>query len=395
MMHKLHNKNILFPILLVLYEIATYLSNDMYLPALPDMMKELDLSTKQAQWTLTSWFMGAASLPLLMGVISDRFGRRPILLWGGMLYIIATVICALAHDPYTLLIVRFIEGAAIPSMMVAGYACIHELYEQKEAVKILALMGSITVLAPAVGPLLGSFILYFASWRGIFWFIAIWSTISILLLAKWMPETHPIEKRQPIHWGSLLKQYFNVITNKRFMLLMFVQGFIFAGFIAWISAGPLLVIETFDYSPLIFGVIQLLIFSAYIASNHCVKHLVEAIGISRLIQLGLGIALAGGFFIFLFAYYLPSHLFLFLIPMTLYSIGSALCFAPLNLSIIDSSDEPMGTRMALFTAMWQGFAGLGSLVASVFFNGTIASIAYPMAAAALISCVMWFFVSSS
>lgn len=388
MMHKLHTKTLLFPILLVLYEIATYLSNDMYLPALPDMMKDLGLSTKQAQWTLTAWFMGAASLPLLMGVISDRYGRRPVLLMGGLLYIIATIVCALTTDAHTLLIVRFIEGASIPSMMVAGYACIHELYEQKEAVKILALMGSITVLAPAVGPLLGSFILYFTSWRGIFWFIAIWSTISVLLLAKWMPETHPAEKRQPIHWGTLLKQNANVLMNKRFMLLMLVLGFMFAGFIIWISAGSLLVIETFNYSPVVFGLVQLGIFSAYIAANRCVKHLVEWIGIPRLIRLGLGIAFISSIFIFLSALFFPSNLFLFLIPLTLFSIGFALSFAPLNRSIIESSQEPMGTRVAFFTAMWQGFAGLGSLIASVFFNGSIASIAYPVAAAILIACLM-------
>jgi DHA1 family multidrug/chloramphenicol efflux transport protein-like MFS transporter len=73
--------------------------------------------------------------------------------------------------------------------------------------------------------------------------------------------------------------------------------------------------------------------------------------------------------------------------MTLYSIGSALCFAPLNRSIIETSNEPMGTRVAFFTAMWQGFASLGSLMASVFYNGSISSIAYPIAAAILIACL--------
>ena len=71
-------KSIIFPILLVLYEIATYLSNDMYLPALPDMMRDLSLTTQQAQWTLTTWFIGSAFLPLVLGVVSDRYGRRPV-----------------------------------------------------------------------------------------------------------------------------------------------------------------------------------------------------------------------------------------------------------------------------------------------------------------------------
>jgi Bcr/CflA subfamily drug resistance transporter len=385
-------KPLLFPILLVLYEIATYLSNDMYLPALPDMMRDLGLSTKQAQWTLTSWFVGSAVFPLVLGVISDRYGRRPVLLTGGIIYILATILCAITTDNHSLLIARFIEGAAIPSMMVAGYACIHELYEQKEAIRILALMSSITILAPAFGPLLGGIVLYFSNWRGIFWLIAILATICIACLYLWMPETHPLEKRHPISMKMLLGQYGRILANKQFMLLLLVLGFIFAGFIVWITAGPLLVIQTFDYSPLAFGVIQAIVFAAYIIGNHLIKYLLEWASVKNLIRLGLGCTLLGGVLIFLFAAGFPSLLYPFLIAMTIYSFGSALCFPPLNRSIIESSAEPMGLRVALFTVIWTSFAVLGSVVASMHFNGTVASIAYPVASAIAISCLLWLVV---
>lgn len=384
------SKPLLFPILLVMYEIATYLSNDMYLPALPEMMQELAISTKQAQWTLTTWFVGAACMPLILGVFSDRYGRRPILLGGGLVYIIATIICALTTDVHTLLIMRFIEGAAIPSMMVAGYACIHELYDQKEAIRILALMGSITVLAPALGPLFGSIVLYFTSWRGIFWIIAIWATITIILLAKWMPETLPPGKRQAIHFAKLFQQYGRVLKNKQFMSLMFALGLIFTGFIVWISAGPILVLETFHHAPIVFGLIQAGVFAAYILGNRWVKYLLEWMSVQSLIRLGLFTTLSGGILLFLFAICFPQNLYMFLIALTLYSFGSALCFAPLNRSIIEASDEPMGVRVALFTVLWEGFAVLGSLIASIFFNGMIGSIAFPIAAAILLSCIIKF-----
>lgn len=161
----MNNKNklslLFFPILLVFYEIATYLSNDMYLPALPQMMRELSLTTEYAQLTLTTWFLGQASFPLITGVLSDRFGRRPILLIGGLIYIATTIYCAVADNFYALFIARFLEGGMVATMLVPGYSCIHELYKQVEAVKILAFMGGISVLAPAFGPLLGGFVLYF------------------------------------------------------------------------------------------------------------------------------------------------------------------------------------------------------------------------------------------
>lgn len=386
---KLHqSKPLLFPILLVLYEIATYLSNDMYLPALPDMMKDINLSLQQAQLTLTTWFVGAASMPLIMGVVSERFGRRPVLLIGGVIYILATIACAITSNNHFLLIARFIEGAAIPSMTVAGYACIHELFDQKEAIRILALMGSITVLAPALGPLLGSIVLYLTSWRGIFWFIACLALIAIALLTRWMPETHPPEKRHPIHLGVLLKQYGRALCTKKFMFLMLVIGFNFIGFIVWITASPLLLIDTFHYSPFAFGIVQAIVFGAYIFGNYWVKYILEWAGVKKLIYIGLSISLLGGVLAFGAAYFLPHTIYPILFAMTVYSFGSALSFAPLNRMIIEACDEPMGVRMALFTVLWNGFAVLGSLISSIFFNGTIGSVAYPLTIAIIISCVL-------
>lgn len=369
------NPSLFFPLLLVSYEIATYLSNDMYLPALPEMMSQLNLTMHQAQLTLTFWFAGSALLPLFMGMLVDRYGRRPVLLVGGIIYILSTITCALTSHLPSFLIARFIEGGSIPSMMVAGYACIHELYDQRAAIRILALMGSVTVLAPAIGPLIGSIILLIVDWRGIFWFIAVLASIAIFLLYRYMPETLPVDQRQPIQPMKQLKQYGRILANKQYMLMITVLGFIFTGFIVWITAGPLLIIDQFDWSPLIFGVIQMFVFMAYIVGNHQVKYLMEHMSIQQLILAGLTLTLCGGIAAIVMCFTVPMSLLSFVMAMTLYSFGSALCFAPLNRLIIEASDEPMGTRVALFTALWTGFGVLGSILASCYYNGTIASLA--------------------
>lgn len=382
------NKYLLFPLLMVFYEISTYLSNDMYLPALPQMMNDLGLSSQQAQLTLTAWFTGSASLPLFMGMISDRFGRRSVVLGGGLLYIIATAMCALTSNLTLLLWARFLEGAAIPSLLVAGYACIHELYDTKEAIKILALMGSISVLAPAFGPLFGSIVLLFTSWRGIFILILVWAIIALIALAKYMPETLPKEKRMPLHFKSLAQQYFNILTNKYFILLLSVFGLIFAGFIIWITAAPLLIIQHFHYSPLVFGLVQAGIFVVYIIANRSVKYLLETLGINKLIQFGLIITLTGGLLGAVFAYFNPNSLWWFLPTMTLYSFGGGLCFSPLNRMVIETSDEPMGVRVAMFTFLWTAFVVLGSVVPSIVLAQSVRGIAYPIAIAITISCLL-------
>src|ERR1700722_8603518 len=95
---KLKKSLVLFPFILVFYEIIHYLANDMYLPALPILAKELKISTHVAQMTITTWFLGAASMHLILGPLSDRIGRRPVLLSGGILFIVSTFYCAMTSD---------------------------------------------------------------------------------------------------------------------------------------------------------------------------------------------------------------------------------------------------------------------------------------------------------
>lgn len=376
----------LFPTLLVLYEISVYLSNDMYLPALPNMMRDLHLSETVAQLTITMWFVGAASTPLIMGALADHFGRRVTLLIGGAIYVIATLTCAFAVNEYSILIPRMLQGAMISSMMVAGYACIHESYDQKQAIRILALMSSVSVLAPALGPLFGAVILLFTDWRFIFLFIGFISMVMLLLLYAYMPETLPPNQRHSLHLGMIIKKYWLVITNKKFMLLLIVIGATFSGFISWIAAGPLLVIESLQYDVVTFGWMQAAVFGAYIVGSYLVNFLLKTYHPHRLVTLGLSVALISGLSLLLSAWLAPHHFYLFLLAIIFYSFGSALCFAPLNRLVIESSDQPMGIRVAMFTSgiMWCGV--LGSAITSVVYNGTTLSLAIIIASGIVLSC---------
>lgn len=382
-------KSLIFPLLLVLYEIAIYLSNDMYLPALPALMQNLNLNTHQAQLTLTGWFAGAASLPLFMGAITDYYGRRPVLFTGGIIYVLSTILCAVAPTLTFLLIARVIEGAMMATMLVPGYASIHESFDQKQAIRILAMMGSVTIIAPAFGPLLGGVILLFTTWRGIFWATALFSAAVILLLHFWMPETLPREKREPFHLRLLFAHYRSLLTSKAFLSHTSVLGFIYGGFLTWITAGPLLVMESFHQTAIDFGCIQAVIFGVYIIANRLVKYLMEWMGIPLLIKLGLLISLLGGIEAVIAGWVYPQSLYAFLLPMMVYSLGSGLNSACLNRLAIDACPTlPMGVRVSLFTVFITLFAAAGTVLSSVFFNGSTLSLASLLLLSAGISCII-------
>ena len=214
--------------------------------------------------------LGTASLQLFLGPLSDRFGRRPILLGGGLVFILATIFCAAANTIQILLIARFFQGCAVCTIGTAGYSSIHEFYDQIKAIKLLAVMGSITVLAPAFGPLFGGILLQWLNWRWIFILLALWGFCGIILLYFTMPETNP-KSQQPLQWESLLKNYSSILFNAKFTANTLLFCFTFLGMIAWIAAGPFLVIGQFKQSTLMFGVFQALIFGNLIVAAQTVK----------------------------------------------------------------------------------------------------------------------------
>lgn len=375
----------IFPILLACYEMVTYLSNDMYLPALPQMAHDLSVSNELTQLSLTTWFLGAASMQLFLGPMSDRFGRRPILLLGGLIFTLATIVCATTSDITVLLIARLLQGCAVCSVTVAGYAAVHEIYDQKEAIRIFAIMSSITLLGPAFGPMAGGLVLYFAHWRDIFWLLAGLAIILIAFLYRRMPESLAIEQRHPIHFSKIYQNYKEIITNKNFMLNILSLCSFFTVLISWITTAPFIVIDMFHYSPFLFGVFQVFVFGSFIIGGRFVKLGIDYIGVKNLIRVSLFICVAASILSILSASIFADQFIYFVIALMIFAFGAGLSFSPLQRLAIESSTTPMGSRTAILSSMMSLSGTLGSLLASYFYSGTTFSLALIVLIATLFS----------
>ncbi len=186
----------------------------MYLPSMPTIGKDLMLSEQEIQATLTCWFLGASSLQLLLGPISDRYGRRVVILGGAIVFVISSAFCAIADSLFTLLIARLVQGAAVCSLVGGDTAAVHESFGTKQAIKLFAIIGAITILAPALGPLLGSIIVQFASWRYIFVVLAVVNLLVFAALYFYLPETN--HDRKPMDFTGVTRDYAMILSNKDF-----------------------------------------------------------------------------------------------------------------------------------------------------------------------------------
>ena len=360
----------ILPFLLVFYEVITYLSTDMYLPALPQMMRELGSTPHLAQLTVTAWFFGSASLSLLLGPIADRYGRRFLLLFGGCVFVVSTLFCATTQTITLLFIARFFQGCAACSVFVAAYATVHELYEHKKAIHVLAFMGSVTILAPTLGPLLGGLLLELGNWRMLFWILAILAVIVLLLLFQYMPETNP-NKKNEFNWLELLKNYHRILCNKTFITHSLIIYLTFTNLIVWLTASPFLIIDRYHYSPLMFGAFQVIVFGGYMLGTRFVKYGLDRFGAAQLIKIAVLIELCGAVLVFL----LSSFLMGFILSFTLYAIGAGLASGPLNRKAIEACKEPMGLRIAVLSTL-MSFAGTSASIGiSTFQSGNASSLA--------------------
>ena len=376
-----------FPIALILFESAIYLSTDMYLPSLPTMAKDLLLTQDQAQYTLSAWFLGSCTLQLFLGPISDRFGRKTVLLAGAFVFILSTIICALSNNLSILVTARFIQGSTAGSLFVAGYSTIHELYSSRRAIQILAIMGSITVLAPAFGPFLGALITQFSSWRNIFWILSALGVIIVCTLAIVMPETS--NKNILLNIKNIKEDYINIISNKAFLKFTIIFSLLLAIFIIWITESPFIIIDTYGKSGFYYGLVQMLIFVGFIVGAQTLKRIINKHEVHNIITTGLGIVFSGGLLLVITSFcYVKVELVV--LTMVAISMGIAMILGPINRLAIESCTQELGRRTAMFSALISIFEGTSSVLVTFLNNRRFANIAIMIFVCIIFTLLIYF-----
>lgn len=368
----MHRSIRLFPVFLILYEFCANMSNDMYLPALPLIADTFGIEIHQIQLTITAWLAGSMAVQLLIGPLADHYGRRPVLLGGGILFLLATLGCSFSPTLSWLIIARFLQGIGVCTMMVAGYASIHDLYSNKDAIHILVGLGTAAVIAPAIGPVLGGLLLLIASWPFIFFSLFCIGIVALLGLWYVMPESKTTSL-QPWHFHKIIASYLRILSNRTFLFSSISFALGYAGVIGWITASPFLLMEKLHFTPDQFGWMQLPVFGGYIFGAQSIKRLAADTGNEKWIALGLILASISGIALLFFSFLLPAFASSFVIPMTFYTVGFGFAAAPLNRMTMTSTSESKGAVTAIFYLSMATLGTLMSLGISFFGRGTASS----------------------
>ncbi|MFD5699088.1 multidrug effflux MFS transporter [Streptomyces lasiicapitis] len=234
------------------------LSMDMYLPALPEVTNALHAPAATIQLTLTACLMGMALGQLVVGPMSDKWGRRRPLLIGLLVYVLATAICALAPTAELLIAFRLLQGLAGAAAIVIARAVVRDLYDGVEMAKFFSTLMLISGVAPIVAPLIGGQVLRLTDWRGIFVVLTVIGVALTLLVWRRLPETLAPADRHDGGTVEALRTMRGLLADRVFTGYMVAGGFAFAALFAYISASPFVIQEIYGASPqtfsLLFGV---------------------------------------------------------------------------------------------------------------------------------------------
>ncbi|WP_107047377.1 Bcr/CflA family multidrug efflux MFS transporter [Streptomyces sp. NRRL F-2664] len=231
------------------------LSMDMYLPALPQVTDVLNSPAATIQLTLTACLAGMALGQLVIGPMSDRWGRRRPLLAGMVVYVLATALCALAPTAELLISFRLLQGLAGSAGVVIARAVVRDLYDGDEMARFFSTLMLISGAAPIVAPLIGGQVLRFADWRGVFVVLTAVGTLLTLLVWRGLGETLPPERRHTGGVGSALRTMRGLLGDRVFTGYTLTGGFAFAALFSYISASPFVVQEIYGASPQTFSLL--------------------------------------------------------------------------------------------------------------------------------------------
>jgi DHA1 family bicyclomycin/chloramphenicol resistance-like MFS transporter len=365
------------------------LSIDTYLPSFPAIQREFAVTPLEVQQTLTAYLIAFAVMTLFYGSLSDSFGRRPVILACLLVYVAGSIGCTFAQSFPQLLFFRGAQGFSAGVGWVVGRAIVRESFPGHEAQRLLSLITMIFGLAPALAPIIGGALQGAFGWRAVFAFLTLFGTLQLAVCWRALPETHPLEKRQPFAPAPLFKTYLRLASSRRLALLCLAVAFNFAGFFLYVAAAPAVIYGllglTEHHFPVLFvpGVAGIM-FGAFLShrmAGRVSRHVTVRTGF--LVMFG-----AAAFNVGYHALYSPALPWTVL-PYAAYAVGMALAAPSVQLLVLDLFPENSGTASSLQGFTHALFTAFTAALVAPLLSGSGLTLALGALGSLTLGCLSW------
>ena len=346
------------------------LAIDMYLPALPTIGREFGADAAAVQVSLAAYFAGIAIGQAFYGPLSDAVGRKPALYFGLLIFVVSSIGCGLSDSVRTLVVFRFLQALGGCAPIVIPRAVVRDHFDQVGSIRMLSVLMLVMGLAPILAPLIGGQLLVNFGWRSVFWLLATYAVLWLVLVALFLPESLPLERRRRQPVAVVLATYLRLLLDRTYICYVLSGALIFAGLLTYVSGSPYVFIELFHVSPERFGLYFGVNACGIMAASQTNRWLATRVEGRRILGVVLTVAMTASVVLLFDAYSGFGGFAGILVPLFFYIACHGFVLPNTTALAMAPHGQVAGSASALLGTIQFVLASLTGSAVSAFANGT-------------------------
>lgn len=367
------------------------LSITLYAPALPTLVADLTTTEAMGKLTLSVYFGAFALAQLVCGPLSDRFGRKPVAIGFFALYVLGSLVAALAPSIEMLLAGRALQGIGVSAGVALSRAMVRDQFVGSESIRILTLINLILTVAPAVAPTLGSALLLAGSWHLMFVVMAGFGLAIIVMLSLGARETQPVAAQVPLNPIRILANYRRLLASAQFMAPALLLAIAFGGFYGFSALLPFVLLDDIGLTPFQFAMTMLIQTGSFITGNLVAGQVARRASGLQMVRIGLVLLVLAGLGFAIGPRLFPDSLLAVMIPVGLWMLALAFIGPSTTAAAMAGFGTIAGAAGALTGVFQVGGGFVGSTLASLLFPDARSAIVtlLPIMAALALGLALW------
>jgi len=362
------NKRLILAILILASAVAI-MSTDLYAPSLAHLPGYFGTSPEYVKLTMSLNALAYALATLIHGPLSERFGRRPVLLGGIAAFTVFSLLCGMSQTIGQLITARVLQGCTAAVEGVLVLSIIRDVFAERDQVRAIAVYGVATALTPAAAPILGGYVHIFFGWRMNFFILTAAAATATFLIWNYLEESTKKDLNALSPW-QIIGDYSGLLRNPDFVRYNIIGGGTLGFFFAFITAGPFILITQHGLPTQYFGYFQGLAILSYVSGSYLAVRLASRLAPDTIMLIGLCITVTGALLLVLFVFGGMETPATLAIAVALTAFGDGPVFASTPSLAMNATSIRTGASAALVVAMEMGISALAALSVAVFHDGT-------------------------